>query len=75
MSGRVGDVAERVTSLGSVVCPGQPIDKGKKHINADFLSHLLCGQWGVRVKQTPIAATFLSVVEDFGQLQLHLDQC
>ena len=46
--------------------------QGNKHINADSLSRLPCGQC-VReshLQQTPIATTFLSVMKDFGQLQL-----
>ena len=46
--------------------------QGKKYINADSLSRLPSGQCGreSHLQQTPIAATFLSVVEDFDQLQL-----
>ena len=50
MSGYVGDVAEKVTSLGSVVRPGQPMDKGEKNTLMQILclvSHVV--NVGVRV--------------------------
>ena len=63
---------QKRSPLSAVSCTQVNLSRKNNNINADSLSHLPCGQCGHEsyLQQTPIAATFLSVVEYFGQLQL-----